>query len=84
MKKDVKSYEIKSAGKKGDGVFATREISKGELILIRDYSKLKKYKSGDKALTKSNHCDYVGRAIMLLIILHTVILIILVSQILKL
>lgn len=60
MEKNTKSFKIKSAGKKGKGVFATRDISKGELILIRDYSKLKRFKVGDKELAKTYHSDYIG------------------------
>lgn len=58
--KRKKTYLIKKSGKKGKGVFATRDIKKGELIMIRDYSKLKRYKLGSKALSKSNHVDCVG------------------------
>ena len=54
------AYKIKSAGNKGKGVFAIRGIKKDELIMVRDYSKLKRYKVGDKKLEKSNHVDYVG------------------------
>jgi len=53
-------FVIKKAGKKGKGVFALKDIKKNELIMIRDYSKLKRFKAGDKRLSKSNHVDYVG------------------------
>ena len=54
-------YKIKSVGSKGKGVFAIREIKKDKLIMTRDYSRLKRYKAGDKRLGKSNHVDYIGK-----------------------
>ncbi|GAI30526.1 unnamed protein product [marine sediment metagenome] len=60
MVKRKKTYLIKKSRKKGKGTFATRDIKKGELIMMRDYSKLKRYKLGDRTLRKSNHVDYVG------------------------
>ena len=56
-------YIIKTAGKKGRGVFATRDIKIGELLMIRNYVRLKRYKAEDKRLKKSNHVDYVGNGL---------------------
>ncbi|MBW3002074.1 SET domain-containing protein-lysine N-methyltransferase [Candidatus Woesearchaeota archaeon] len=60
----MKKYAIKKAGKKGKGLFATKSIKKGEMILKVDLSKQKAYsrKDIDENLTlQSDHCDYVGR-----------------------
>ncbi len=54
---------IKPAGKKGKGVFAARDIKKGEIIHKVDYKGLKIVKKEDisKLSEKDqNHIDYIG------------------------
>jgi len=64
----MKSFAIKKAGKKGFGVFATRNIKDGEHIIRCDLSKLKAYSVKDipkHPLAKNpkfaDHWDEVGR-----------------------
>jgi SET domain-containing protein len=57
-------YIVKSAGKKGKGLFANRNIRKGESIMRVDLSKDKSYtreQIDSNPKLQSDHCDYVGR-----------------------
>jgi len=61
----MQSYKIKKAGSKGKGLFATRNIKKGEKILHCDLTKLKSYslkEIKENPKLQSNHCDYVGHS----------------------
>ncbi|MDO8508285.1 MAG: SET domain-containing methyltransferase [Nanoarchaeota archaeon] len=59
------TYIIKTAGKKGIGVFVKRNIKKGEVIYEKDYrghGKIVKAKDIPKLSEKDqNHVDYIGR-----------------------
>lgn len=60
----MKKYAAKKAGKKGKGLFATKNIKKKELILKVDLSKQKTYSRkeiDENPKLQSNHCDYIGR-----------------------
>ena len=56
---------IRKSGKKGKGVFASRNIRKGEIILEKDYTKNTKIvnvKEISKLSEKDqNHIDYIGK-----------------------
>ena len=60
----MKKYTIKKAGKKGKGLFATKNIKKGELILKADISKQKSYSRKEidsNPKLQAEHCDYAGK-----------------------
>ena len=64
----MKPFIIKKAGVKGRGVFATKDIKKGEHVIYRDLSKLKPYSVKDipkHPLAKNpkfaDHWDEAGR-----------------------
>ena|SRR3989338_8136285 len=54
---------VKKAGKKGKGLFATKDFRKGEFILRVDLTKLKEHKCKECKNTPDDeaHIDYVGR-----------------------
>ena len=60
----MKSYLIKKTFKKGECLFANRNIKKGEMILHTDLTKLKSYSEkeiNNNPKLQSDHCDYVGK-----------------------
>lgn len=59
----MKIFTIKKAGKKGHGVFATRNIKKGEHVIKCNLTKLKQYtpKDIEESGIDSEHWDEVGR-----------------------
>jgi hypothetical protein len=63
-KVNMKKYEIRSAGKKGQGLFATKDIKKGEIVIdSKDAKKQKTYSATEiiKNYSDNNHVSYVGR-----------------------
>ena len=61
----AKKIVIKKTGKKGKGVFALKNIKKGEIVLRKDLTRLKRYSlkeiSRNPKLKKlGEHCDYAG------------------------
>ena len=59
----MKNVLIKNSNKKGKGLFSNKNLKKGELILINNKGKLKKYNSKELVKLSSKiteHADYVG------------------------
>ncbi len=61
----MKKFQIKKTTRKGNGLLATTDIKKWEIILQKDISKLRKHSlkeiSENPRLKKhSDHCDYAG------------------------
>ena len=59
----MKPYVIKNVKNKGKGLFASRDIKKGEHIVHTDLTKLKSYSIEEinaNPKLQSNHCNYVG------------------------
>lgn len=57
----MKKYIIKKTKKKGQGLFASKEIKKGEILFKVDLSKQKSYTPKKIAKMPNNeHADYVG------------------------
>lgn len=58
----MNKFIIKNTGSKGQGLFASQSIKKGEILSHVDLSKQKSYTSKEIAkIPKNNHADYVGR-----------------------
>lgn len=58
----MKKYIVKKAGAKGEGLFASKDIKKGEVLFKVDLSKQKAYSPKEIAkMPNNNHADYVGR-----------------------
>ncbi len=60
----MKNFIIRKAGKKGQGVFAVRDIKKGEHVIKCDLTKLETYTVKELAKhpqAKSDHWDEAGR-----------------------
>jgi len=60
----MKKYMIKKTKGKGNGLFASKGIKKGELIFSVDLSKQKVYTAKeirDNPKLQSDHCDYIGK-----------------------
>lgn|SRR3989338_8587003 len=59
----MKAYIVKKSKTQGNGLFATRNIKRGELILRCDIRKLKSYSEKEvqrNPKLQSQHCDYIG------------------------
>jgi len=56
----MKKFIIKKS-KTGKGLFAARNIKKGEKLFSVDLTKLKSYSRKEMAKINSEHCDYAGR-----------------------
>jgi len=59
----MKKYLVEKTDKKGKGLFASKDIKKGELIFSVDLSKEKSYSRNEinnNPKLQSDHCDYIG------------------------
>lgn len=58
----MKRYILKRTNSKGKGLFASKNIKKGEVLFKIDLSKQKSYTSEEiDKMPNNNHADYVGR-----------------------